>query len=308
MTTKLFLAALTTLSVQAFAQTSTTTATAPAQSSTLKVGEVLQNKKFEDDKSITDTKLKAEGGSLSRYSLKVSLNFSGPPIGDISNKNQPNPEGNIGNSATSLGGSISARYRLDNKSALSTGTGVSALAPFHGVERVDTRNPFLRYDRTNRLGDVQLRNSFDVAYNSSPDYKKVGQTSSAGYDNSIVYNLGSSGFAVGLDSSVSLFIYDRGWEPKDTAKASRYYLGFYPQVKYNFSDKTNIYNSFAIGFTNSRAETSESALQRKLLTGRLGMGIAITKDIYFAPFLNYYPENLRTENTTLSFSTIFSIL
>ncbi|XGC81416.1 hypothetical protein ACES2L_02820 [Bdellovibrio bacteriovorus] len=304
----LLLAALMTLTVQAHAQTSTTTVTAPAtQESVLKVDSVLQNKKFEDNKEITDSKLKAEGGSFSRYSLKVSLNFSGPPVGDLSNKRQPNPDGNIGNNDTALGGSVSARYRLDSKSALSTGTGLMALTPFHGVERVDVRNPFLRYDRSSRLGEVQVRNSYDVALNTNPSFQKVGQTSSVGYDNSLVYNLGTSGFAVGLDSSLSAFIYDRGYVKQDRT-ASRYYVGFYPQVKYNFSDKVNMYNSFAFGFANPRARESELDLLNKTVSGRLGMGIAFTKDIYFAPFLNYYPENLRTESTTFSFSTIFSIL
>ncbi|UOE99831.1 hypothetical protein [Bdellovibrio reynosensis] len=308
MNRQLFLAALMTLTVQANAQTSTTTVSAPAtQESVLKTDSVLQNKKFEDNKEITDSKLKAEGGSFSRYSLKVSLNFSGPPVGDLSNKRQPNPDGNIGNSETSLGGSLSARYRLDSKSALSTGTGVSALTPFHGVERVDVRNPFLRYDRSSRLGEVQIRNSYDVSLNTNPAFQKVGQTSGVGYDNSVVYNIGTSGFAVGLDSSISAFIYDRGYEKSDRT-ASRYYVGFYPQVKYNFSDKVNMYNSFAFGFANPRARDSEFDLLNKTVSGRLGMGMAFTKDIYFAPFLNYYPENLRTESTTFSFSTIFSIL
>lgn len=277
------------------------------QESTLKVGEAIKNKKFEEDKDITDSRLKADSGSLSRYSLKFSLSYFGPPIGDMSNKYQPNPDGSLGVYATSLGGSISGRYRIDSKSAVSLGTGVSALTPFHGVERTDVKTPFVSYDRNARLGSVQMRNSYGASVTTVPNFRDVGQYASLSYDNSLVYNFGSSGFAAGIDSSANIFLYERDYVKKD-GKASRYVLGFYPQVKYNISDKTNIYTSFAMNFWNPRFRTSEADLLNKTVSGRLGMGVAFTRDIYFAPYLNFYPENLQTETTTISFSTIFSIL
>ncbi|WP_415062175.1 hypothetical protein [Bdellovibrio sp.] len=314
----LLVVALVGLTLTANAQTSSTTLSASTisttsstesmtQESTLKVGDVLKNKKFEDDKEITDTKLKADSGSLSRYSLKFSLAYSGPPIGDLSNKYQPNPDGSIGVFATSLGGSISGRYRMDSKSALSVGTGITALTPLHGVERTDVKTPFISYDRNARLGEVQMRNSYGASITTVPNFRDVGQYSSLSYDNSLVYNFGASGFAVGLDTGLNIFLYERGYEKKD-GKASRYHMGFYPQVKYNFSDRVNVYTSVAMNFWNPRFRDSEADLLNKTLSGRLGMGVAFTRDIYFAPFLNFYPENLRTETTTLSFATIFSIL
>lgn len=294
------------LSATLQAQTLATGSVAP-QESKMKLDEVVKNKKFEDDKEITDSRLKADSGSLSRYSLKFSLAYFGPPIGDISNKNQPNPDGSLGVYATSLSGSISGRYRFDSKSAVSVGTGVSALTPFHGVERTDVKTPFISYDRNSRLGDVQMRNSYGASVTTVPNFRSVGQYASLSYDNSLVYNFGITGFAAGIDSSVNVFLYEREYIKKD-GKASRYVLGFYPQVKYNFSDSTNIYTSLALNFWNPRARENETDLLNKTLTGRLGMGIAYNRDIYFAPYLNFYPDALKADTTTISFSTIFSIL
>lgn len=312
MTKGLLFAAVLGMALTVQAQTSTTTLTAPSvesgtQSSTTSVGDVLKNKKFEDDKDITDSKLKAESGSLSRYSLKFSMSYFGPPVGDLSNKMQPNPDGSLGVNQVSLSGSISGRYRLDSKSALSAGTGINVLTPFHGVERTDVKTPFLSYDRNSRIADLQVRNSYGFSWTTVPNFREVGQYSSLSYDNSLVYNFGSSGFAAGLDTGLSVFLYERGYEPAD-GKASRYHLGFYPQMKYNFTDKLNVYTSVAMNFWNPRYRDGELELLNKTLSGRLGMGWAVSRTVYFAPYLNFYPKDLRTESTTLSFSTIFSIL
>lgn len=309
-------ASLASLSFTASAQTSstslstsklsTTSSSEVAPESSIKVDSLLGNKKFEDDKDITDSKLKADSGSLSRYSLKFALSYYGPPVGDLSNKNQPNPDNSIGVYATSLGGSISGRYRLDSKSAVSLGTGVSVLTPFHGAERTDVKTPFVSYDRNSRWGDLQARNSYGASVTTIPNYRDVGQYGTLSYDNSLIYNLGTSGFAAGVDTSVSYFLYEREYIKKDKA-ASRYALGFFPQIKYNFSDKVNVYTSIAMNFWNPRFREQTDVLN-KTLSARLGMGVALSRDVYFAPYLNFYPDRLTADTTTFSFSTVFSIL
>ncbi|KYG67254.1 hypothetical protein AZI86_09625 [Bdellovibrio bacteriovorus] len=312
----LIVLAVTAAGMSVYAQSSSTTVTqispteaqgaTAIQESTLKMNDVIKNEKFEEDKDITDTRLKADSGSLSRYSLKFSLSYFGPPVGDLSNENQPNPNGSIGPNETSVGGSISGRYRLDSKTAISMGTGISMLTPFHGVKRTDVKTPFISYDRSARVWDAQMRNSFGASVTTVPNYRDVGQVGTLSYDNNLVYNFGSSGFAAGVDSSLSYFLYERDYEKADK-KASRYFVGFYPQVKYNFTDKLNVYTSVALNFMNPRWE-AEPVLLNQILSGRLGMGYGYSRDIYIAPYLNFYPENLRGDNTTFSVSTIFSIL
>lgn len=289
------------------AATSGTAVASSETTSVLKVEQVLQNKKFEDDKNITDSKLKAESGSLSRYSLKFALSYYGPPIGDLSNEKQPNPDGSIGNNDTSLSGSIGGRYRFDSRSAVSVGTGISSLTPFHGSKRTDVKTPFISYDLNSRLQNVQMRNSYGLSVTTVKEYLDVGQYGTLSYDNNLVYNLGNSGFAVGLDTGLSVFLYNRDYEKADRT-AGRYFVGFYPQMKYNFTDKLSAYTSLAIGFTNPRALDDEWAMLNRTMTGRLGAGYAFTRDIYFSTFLNFYPKELKTDSTTVSFSTVFSIL
>lgn len=286
------------------AQNSATTGT----TNTLKLDRVLENQKFEENHEITDARLKAEEGSRSKYSMKFSLSYMGPPVGEPLAKEQPNPDNNPGNYDTSLGGSISMRYRFNPKSALSAGTGVSALTPFHGVKRFDVKTPYVSYDRSGRIGDVQVRNSYGVSVTTVPNYRDIGQVGGLSYDNSLVYNIGASGFAVGLDTAANYFVFNREYVKKTDGKASRYHLGFYPNAKYNFTDKFSVNTSIAIMYANLRSVESRWDVINKTRSGRLGLGYAFSKDVYFSPYLNYYVENFDWETTTINFSTTFSVL
>ncbi|MNJ92647.1 hypothetical protein D3C87_103210 [compost metagenome] len=301
---------LLTMSVTSWAQTSSVSMgdATPAGETKASTSKVLGNKKFAEDKEITDARLKADAGSLSRYSLKFSFAYFGPPVGDLGSKTQPNPDRLNGVYETSMSGSFGGRYRLDSKSAINLGAGVSALTPFHGIQRTDVKTPFVSYDRTARVSDVQVRNSVGVAVTTIPNFRSTGQVATLKLDNSMVYNLGASGFALGLDSSVDAFVFDRDYQESDPRGVSRYALEFYPQVKYNFTDKINIGTSIAMRFWNPRGQDDTWAMLNKRLSARTGMGIAVSRDIYFSPFLNYYPENFDWKTTTVSFATVFSVL
>jgi hypothetical protein len=272
-----------------------------------KLIQIEGNKQVQDTSNITDGKMKADEGSLSRYSLKFAFTYAGPPVGDLSNKYQPNPDGAVTVNETSLGGSISGRYRIDGQSAIAVGTGINFLTPFHGVSRTDTKNPFISYDRSSRLGNVQLRNSLGYAYTTVPVYRNAGQAGALNYDNSLMYNIGTSNVGVGMDTSFSYYLFDREYQKSD-GRISRVTLGFFPQVKYYFSDKLNVYTSVGVNYWNPRMISDETKLQNRSTTQRLGMGYSYSRDIYFAPYLNFYPDNMRMTSTTLSFTTVFSIL
>ncbi len=302
---------LLTMSVTTWAQSST----GSSSSLSVPVGEtrattkgLLGNKKFAEDEDITDAKLKADSGSLSKYSLKVSLSYNGPGVGDLGNKMQPNPDGSVGVFETSLGGSIGARYRFDSKSAISLGSGINALTPFHGTERIDLKTPFVSYDRSDRIGEVQMRNSFGTSVTTVPNYRNLGQIGSLSYDNSLVYNIPGTRLAAGIDTGLNVFVYERSFDKKDAKSTASYALEFFPQVKYNITDKWNAYTSLALRYWNPRRLENGWNLANKVISARTGMGVAITRDIYFAPYLNYYPDDFAWKTTTFSFSTVFSIL
>jgi hypothetical protein len=296
----------------ALAQTSTTTLTAPAgaptSTSSGKFREVIKTSEIADPQIITDKKLQADEGALSRYSLKFGLSYSGPGIGDLSNKNQPNPDGVPSTNETKISGSISARYRIDGVSAVSLGTGISAIHPLHGWDRTDVNNPFLSYDRSSRWQGLQVRNIISGNSITNPVFKKIGEVAAFSYEIDLVHNIGDSRFAAGLDTKYDYYLYDRSFNSKTDRGAAQNYLSFYPNMKYQVSDKLNLNSSLAIQMYNPRALHDRWAMWNRTMTQRVGVGYSYRRDVYFSPFLTIYPKNLKPENTTFNLAATFSVL
>lgn len=288
---------------QVFSQPSTS----PTQAEATNALETkIQKQRFKENEDITDAKLRAEGGSLSRYSLRFNFNYYGPTLGDVSEKDQPNPDGSIGSFQTALSGTMGMRYRLNSRSSIGLQGGLKVIYPLHGAERIDFSNPSLNYDYAFRAGELQMRNSPSIIFRTVPEFTRIGQTGYVSDYHSVVYDFGSSRFAVGADVSATVFVYNRAYEPKD-GKAPRHSIDFNPNLKFRFSDKLSFITSTNFSWWNPRAQSDGLILLNKAVNQRIGAGYALTRDTYLNPFLAFYPQKLTTENTTLNLSTIFSI-
>ena len=92
---------------------------APSEAtSSVKASSIRKNPAFVDENKASDPKLRAENGSMSRYSLKGDLSYTGPSLGNLSAPNQPNIDGAVGNFAQTFGGSLSVRYRFNSDTAV----------------------------------------------------------------------------------------------------------------------------------------------------------------------------------------------
>lgn len=267
---------------------------------------LLKNEKFEDTRLLTDPKLRAEEGSMSKYSIKFNASYYGPTLADLSAKDQPNPDGSVGSYATSLGGSIAARYRVSSSRAVSFGTGIKAIYPLHGIERFDVNNPYLSYDMSSRWGRLQMRNSPSISLITVPNYKAVGEYGALAFYNSFVYEFDND-LSVGLDSDFGYYLYDRAYRSSD-GKANQYSISFSPTLKYRINERLNINTSVSVMFWNPRSLDNDFALWNRSPTQRLGLAYAWTKEIYLNPYLYLYPNRITTDSTSMNFSAIFSVL
>lgn len=297
----------------ALAQNSTSATTSSAAGtgeSQTELQKLLKPVKIEDPNVITDQKLRADEGSLSRYSVKFNLSYAGPGITDLENKDQPNPDHVVNTFQTKLIGSIGARYRLDGVSAFNVGTGITAIHPLHGWERTDVNSPFLSYDRSARLYDVQLRQIFSSSFVTTPEYVNAGEVATGSYELDLVRDLGASHFAVGFDSKVDYFFYSRSYERsyKSDRGAAQNYLSFYPNVKYRVSDKFNINSSLVAMLYNARELDNRLALWNRTITQRLGIGYSFARDIYLNPYITFFPRQIASDTTTFNLGAVFSVL
>ncbi len=275
-----------------------------------KLEKILRPIKLEDPLIITDQKLKADEGSLSRYSVKVNVSYAGPGITDLENKDQPNPDHVVNTFQTKLIGSIGARYRIDGVSALNLGTGVTAIHPLHGWERTDVNSPFVAYDRSARVADIQMRSTLNASLVTTPEYLMSGEVASSYYELDLVKELGASRFAAGFDTKLDYFFYSRSYlsTAKSDRGAAQNYLSFYPNIKYRVSDKFNLNSSLSVMFYNARQLDDRLALWSRTLTQKIGIGYSFARDIYLNPYITVYPQQLASDTTTFNLGAVFSIL
>ncbi len=288
-----------------------------AASTKMKIEEAVENKKFQEDRRITDLELKAQAGSLSRYSLKFDLSYAGPPIDNLSDPEMPNPDNRPRNNRTSLGGFMGLRYRLNPNEALNLSAGFKWLSPYQQIagDHVDKRvnekdyeiaNPQLSFDRTYALGRAQMRTSLSGTVTTADYYLNRAQGGSVGLSQGMKYVILNSRWTAGGVLSADYYFFSRDYEAKD-GRISRYYLNAIPSLEYRILNNLNFRTSVAYGFSNMRLKGSWWSLDQPQPSARAGFGWAVTRDIYFNPFINFFTEKPSIRTSSLSFSTVFSI-
>lgn len=264
------------------------------------------NKEYKDSATLTDIKLRAEDGSLSKYSFKMSLGYNGPTLNDWSQKDQPNIDGTVGNYSTNISGSFGLKYRTSADRSFSLSSGIKFNHPFHGLDRTDINDPSLSYEMSDRFGELQMRNIPSIGYVTTPAYTKVGEVASAGFKNSLVYRPSESNISYGFDTSISYYFYEREYQAKD-GKAAQSYLTFVPNLKYSLNEKLALNTAWTVYFWNPRSEKDQTVLWNRTVGQSVGLGYAYRRDIYISPYLKFYPTRMAIDATTINVDTIFSI-
>ncbi len=283
----------------------------------LQIKEILKNKKFEDDKRITDLELKAQAGSLSRYSMKFDLGYNGPAVNRLYDPQRPNPDNRPVVNRTNIAGFIGARYRLSPDAALNASTGVRWFSPYHQVmgEHVEkprrekdyeVGNPQLSYDRTYPVSGAQLRSSIKESVTTELNYQQRGQFANTQLGQAAKYNLGTSRVIVGGIINLDFFHYNREYRTSD-GRVSNYYLNLIPSLEYKILDNLNFNTSVGYPYANLRSFGSWWTWEHQLSTWRVGVGWGITREIYINPYVNFFAESPAFNTASLSLNTVFSM-
>jgi hypothetical protein len=271
-------------------------------------------KKFHDTNVITDAKLKADAGSFTRFSLKANLSYYGPPVSDLGAKDQPNPDQVVTSTKTAVAGTVGARVRFDPTTTMSFGSGLKQTYPFREEQKLAFTNPYLTYDKSLRLGDVQVVASPGVFYVNDEVLKAVGASWGAAARVSTAYNMGESKFAAGTDWIAVYNFFNRAYRPgagrgkRGDGKVQRATLLVSPSLKYNFTRKLSAISSLGFTFWNPRAAESRLQFRGRRVNSRLGLGYAITSAVYVNPYLQLYPTRFTWKTVTANISTAFSVL
>jgi hypothetical protein len=307
-------------STLAATENSSATSTAPntSSSSSTKIEELTPNKKFEADKRLTDLELRAAGGSMSRWSLKAELGYSGAAVNSLYEQNRPNPNHSSGDYRTKLTGATGLRYRLSEKDTLYFSTGFTWYTPLEAMtgqpvkkepgaaDDFSTANPQFSYDHSWIAGPVQMRENFKVAAITDSYYVKRGENGSVGFSHNMKYKVGTTPLTLGLEIAPTYYTFNRDYIHKD-GRISRYYISVNPNVSYRLTSNLDATYAMTYSYQNARAEASWSKWVVNMITARAGFGWSVTPEIYLNPYLSFFTQEPKWDTTTLSLGTVFSI-
>jgi hypothetical protein len=275
------------------------------------------------DAEITNAKMRAESGSKSTWSIKANINYDGGNLEAPFGPNRPNYAGiSSQDNNTDISGTVAVAYRWKKADTFRAGTGVLLVTPFQntwedvensrGVRKSNIYNPYLEYSKAMKLRGYQ--NIFDMSftYYSRSAYQDAGYVGYYDVNHTALYKIEKSGWELGLNGDINYTFFKDAAVPSDTLQNSEtgrsdYTIALYPFGEYAFNDRYSFRTVFRfLTFDHYRSDPG-ATLVRELYTQSLGLGIAVTRDIYLYPNMQFAPEHFSAGLTNVGLSTTINI-
>jgi len=272
-----------------------------------------QGENTDIDVDITNAKLRAESGSKSKWSIKANIGFNGGNLETPFSEVRPNYAGiSSQDNSTSISGTIAAAYRWSKADTFRAGTGVLVLTPFHNPKKADVSNPYLEYSRAMKIGKYQ--NIFDTSYTqfTQSAYTNAGYVGYFDINHTALIKIDPTEWELGLLFDFNYTFFSNDKVPGDTllnpeSGRSDYAVGIYPFAEYAFSERYSFRTVFRFLTYDHYRSDDAATYFRELYTQSIGFGIAVTRDVYLYPNLQFAPEHLSPELTNVGLNMTINI-
>lgn len=278
-------------------------------SSSSTIIDAIKQKKFEEDQRINDLQIRADAGSLSRYSMKFIVGYAGPSLTDLSAPNIPNPSNATSDNRSYVSGYLGARYRLTSNDGIYVSAGLKGYIKAQSGDNQDLTDPTISYDHTYLFSQaVQARTQLSAKMVTNSFYRAEGETTGATLAQFTKWRINNSRWIVGGEVDGSTYQFNRGYDPKDN-KITDYYFNIIPSVEFKLADSLNLNTSAAKSIVHYRKTDNASTFDStsNLWSQRLGVGWAVQHDIYLNPYIGFYPEAMSWQNASIGFNGVVSV-
>jgi len=284
-----------------------------------------QPKEKKVEEQITNSRLAADAGSLSKLSLRAIMSYAGGSIERPLDRVRPNYRKLPGNPIidTMIGGSIGGAYRLDSESQLRFSTGISMRTPLHNKLSEVTSNVNERtrrrifnisgasteYNKTFRKGNIMYSPSFGVSLATDEQITNiVGLIGSASASLTTIFDIEGSGWQPGISGSIFQSVYrDTNIFDVEGRRRENFGLGLFPFVEYKFNDTYAFRTVFGFfNYTNYRDQNFGDFFQDGNYISS-GIGISPRRDIWVYPNIQFNPNDIRGDLTNVGISTILNL-
>ena len=278
-----------------------------------------ETKVDEADQLITNRRLRADAGSLSKWSVSMFFDYKGGSLDAPTKAERPNiVNGADALTLQSLTGEVGVRYRLTPRDSLTLSTGLFMTTPFH--DSIDTDNaalkknfddnhqklnisdPSIKYVHLAQLYGIQSVSLVKPTLITNNQQHKAGYQASLLLSQTFMKDVGKTGFSygVGLQSLIYNF-------HNDNKNLSSSVTGVYPAAEYVINDTLNLRTVFGWQvYEQFRRQDSDTFTKRKVYQS-VGMGISVTRDVFLYPNIQFIPSDIRSDRTNLAISANINV-
>lgn len=317
----LIIASALALSTTAFAQSETQSAESKAKASAVAPNAPVKKEGEADvDEVITNRKLRAETGSKSKFSFSTMMQYLGGTIENPGSAERPNIASTAYVAAEpTLSGTIGGKYKISSLQSLSADIGVAVYKPFHSDsertfrDRTTVADPSLTYQVVYQAAGVQNVSAITGTWITDSETRKAsGQTAGVTFSQTAIYDFGGSIWSVGLagELSYNTFDIDKNTAMKNSTVGTiqkDYEVALYPFAEVNISEKLNLRTVFRPWIFQHKMAKNFGEIDRAPFTQSVGVGVSVTRDLYFYPNIQFAPLNLQADRTNVGLSMNLNI-
>jgi hypothetical protein len=278
------------------------------------------------DELITNARMRADTGSLSKWSFKSTTVYYGGPIDNPGSAVRPNISGSstVGNTLSELVSFVGAKYRLNTTDSFVLQLGLATYAPFNsrgsisdpGLVSAYNRNhtlqafdPTLVWFHVYKLGNMQSYLDTEFSTYTRSSFIDQGYVTQLNSTDVSMYEFGKSGLSLGFFIELYWNTFNKsantlvGTAPNQTVLGSQqgeYEVQTGPILEYAFSDNLTFRTLLQFDFQHNRDQGPALAYNTLYTYQSVGLGINVTRDIYFYPNIQFIPVKCSLNNTNVA--------
>lgn len=274
------------------------------------------------DEEITNAKLRAESGSKSKYSLSARANYTGGSFSDAFGTQRPNLAAEPGlqeETSASLG--VDVRYRMTKNDSITLGTEFAMMTPFQGhvgesSSQFNVFDPVVAYNKAFAGLGLQQTASIAITAGTSAESRDIDKNGNVTLSYNFLKEF-KNRLSLGLATDLGYNSYSsKPGENKATAKAGFYggdrrtewTLAFFPYAEYAINDRFSLRTVFGyFNFRHVYGAGDRFSLLNQYRYQSLGVGMAVTRDVYLYPNVQFVPDNIRSDFTNLAFNATINM-
>jgi hypothetical protein len=267
----------------------------------------------EADKVITNRRLRAATGSLSKWSGNFAYNYNAGSIDKPLAAQRPNISSGANNlTLQNMTLNMGLRYRFSTLNSITFAAGAFMTAPFNSS--IKTNNPGLkkRFNSTRQqltvndpniiftnlanVAGFQIVTQFTPTLTTNSQQRDQGYTGSFDWTSTIMKDIGKTGLSLGGALEYTRYFFD-----KTDKGLGANYLQIYPVGEYVINDTLNLRT--VLGYQWEQLRSTKYTNYHKLAVYQsLGLGITVTRDVFLYPNIQFLPSQMKTGLTNIGLS------